>query len=635
MVHMDYLHLKATGERTDQIEDVWATTLVVVHVGTGLTCSTAVEKKGAQGVREGPDLPALPAGYVVQVVLTFLKRLCLDTVILQTDGEPAIKELANEIEKARTKPTRLRNTPAHSSQSNGAVESAIGHISGQARAMRAQVESAHGVVLTPNWCVWPWLIRHASWLMGRFSVRASGRTAYEEAFDSEWRGDLCVLGEVVLFREAASYTGDLVMGRRKRKADKGWAKGIWLGRAEETNEHVVGNELGVFLTRTVRRVPKGQRADGELLRSMRGVPWEPRQESKPGRPKKKPQKTATLLSSLPAERTPTKTVTTTTEDAAKLPPDSTTQAATSGPNVAFGIAPEKDQGMGAYHGTAASSTTTPRERPADEAFGPVVEARLKKSRIAAVTVDTEERFTVDEDPFPGLEEAFGEAYEYDVEEEKRDRQRVEEIRALEKFDSFEGVPRDEYNNHKILGTRFVDTDEKSRFVAKEFDTGPTDQFYAQATTMTTNRLVDVLATKRGHGRLIMDIHRAFLHLVEDELVLVEPPDIWKQEEIAAGRDGTQLWRTKKILYGGRKAPKAWLDFFGALLVEKAGLVQSRSAPQFFRDTQGDMLLELHMDDLHAEGPDNILDDLAEVVKETFQSSTRCSSEHVNEERLST
>ena len=28
----------------------------------------------------------------------------------------------------------------------------------------------------------------------KFSVRGSGRTAHEEAFDREWKGDLCVLG---------------------------------------------------------------------------------------------------------------------------------------------------------------------------------------------------------------------------------------------------------------------------------------------------------------------------------------------------------------------------------------------------------------------------------------------------------
>ena len=92
LVRMDYMFLKSTGESTTEIEEAWSTTLVVVHVGTGLACATAVEKKRAKGVEE-TLVAEQPAGFVVQVVLTFLKRFCSDTVILQTDGEPSIVEL--------------------------------------------------------------------------------------------------------------------------------------------------------------------------------------------------------------------------------------------------------------------------------------------------------------------------------------------------------------------------------------------------------------------------------------------------------------------------------------------------------------------------------------------------------------
>ena len=173
-------------------------------------------------------MPDQPVNFVVQVVLTFLKRLCLDTVILQTDGEPAIVELAEAVAKLRPK-TLTRKTPAHSSQSNGAVESRIGHLDGQVRTARAQLEMMHGVTISPNWCMWTWLTRHACWLASRFSVRASGRTAREEAFDSEWKGDLCIFGESVMLREAASTTGEMVGNRRRKKADLQWHRCIYLG----------------------------------------------------------------------------------------------------------------------------------------------------------------------------------------------------------------------------------------------------------------------------------------------------------------------------------------------------------------------------------------------------------------------
>ena len=182
-MQMDYMFPKSTGECTDKIEDAWSTTLVIVHVGTGFCVATAADRKGVRGVEE-TLAPELPVNFVVHVVLTFLKRLCLDTVILQTDGEPAIVELAEAVAKLRPK-TLARKTPAHSSQSNGAVESCIGHLAGQVRTMRSRIEVMHDVVISPNWCVWAWMARHAAWLASRFSVRASGRTAHEEAFDSE------------------------------------------------------------------------------------------------------------------------------------------------------------------------------------------------------------------------------------------------------------------------------------------------------------------------------------------------------------------------------------------------------------------------------------------------------------------
>ena len=233
--------MKASGERTYLEQEVESTAMATVHVGTGVSCLTSVEKKGADGV-PATDLPSFPFGFVMQVLLCFLRRLCLS----DTGAGRGISNL-------RQKPTRTRTTPTHSSHSDGAVESTIGHLTGQVRNLRVQVEMMHGSILHPNMCIWPWLTRHSSWLMNRFSVRVIGRTAHEEAFDSEWKGDLCVMAGTILFREAEMCTGALVIGRRRRKADVVWHRGSWLGRAEQANEHIVRTEIGVFLTRNVRR----------------------------------------------------------------------------------------------------------------------------------------------------------------------------------------------------------------------------------------------------------------------------------------------------------------------------------------------------------------------------------------------
>ena len=104
-------------------------------------------------------------------------------------------------------------------------------------------------------------------------MRNSGRTAHEKAFVCEWKGDLCIFGESVMFREAAGYTGQMVGNRVRKKADLQWRRGIYLGRAEQTNEHIVGSKGGIFMTRNVRRLPADQRRGPDGMRSMLGVPW--------------------------------------------------------------------------------------------------------------------------------------------------------------------------------------------------------------------------------------------------------------------------------------------------------------------------------------------------------------------------
>ena len=83
-----------------------------------------------------------------------------------------------------------------------------------------------------------------------------------------------------------------------------------------------------------------------------------------------------------------------------------------------------------------------------------------------------------------------------------------------------------------MSTRFVDTEEKSRFVSREFRDGEiTDDHFAPGTTSPTQRLVDYLAAKRGHAKLIADFSRAFLHVEEDELIYVK---LWLEDGVGEG-----------------------------------------------------------------------------------------------------
>ena len=57
--------------------------------------------------------------------------------------------------------------------------------------------------------------------------------------------------------------------------------GIWLGRAEDSDEHLVGTPRGVYRCRTVRRHVPDKQWDAELFLSIKGAPWDTAQGAVP------------------------------------------------------------------------------------------------------------------------------------------------------------------------------------------------------------------------------------------------------------------------------------------------------------------------------------------------------------------
>ena len=110
------------------------------------------------------------------------------------------------------------------------------------------------------------------------------------------------------------------------------------------------------------------------------------------------------------------------------------------------------------------------------------------------------------------------------------------------FDAFEVVPKLKPNGKTFLSTRFGDTEDKSRFVSREFNgKDGSVEFFAPATTNSTAKFIDFIAAKRGHARMIGDFSRAFLQIEEDEEVYVQPPDFWIKDR-ERRREKIQMWR---------------------------------------------------------------------------------------------
>ena len=169
---LDFMYMKSDGSLQDGPQEAWATTVGVCE-STGTPLAVTVDTKGASNT------------YMHEATVDWIDRtLRLRRITLHTDGEPAILSLVNFVKLRRKDDTILEQAPRYSSSSSGIVENMIKRIQGQCRARRSDLESRYRIVLGVDSITWPWLVRHAMWLMARYDVRASGRTSYQQLNDS-------------------------------------------------------------------------------------------------------------------------------------------------------------------------------------------------------------------------------------------------------------------------------------------------------------------------------------------------------------------------------------------------------------------------------------------------------------------
>ena len=115
-----------------------------------------------------------------------------------------------------------------------------------------------------------WMIRHCCWVFCRYHVRADGRTpSYEVLRNNSYRGGLACFGEIVWARVPGSR---LLSG----KYSVNWLELVWLGKTENTEEHLCGDEHGVRLFWTIRRQPESARWRREYVVKLSGDPFSPK-----------------------------------------------------------------------------------------------------------------------------------------------------------------------------------------------------------------------------------------------------------------------------------------------------------------------------------------------------------------------
>ena len=103
------------------------------------------------------------------------------------------------------------------------------------------------------------------------SIYQGGATPRQRARGYVYRGALCELGETVL----AKIPDEAVTGRQIGKFADRWKRGVWLGKTDSSDEHLVSVDGQVERYRTVRRLFDG-RWSGQELKALRATPRMPK-----------------------------------------------------------------------------------------------------------------------------------------------------------------------------------------------------------------------------------------------------------------------------------------------------------------------------------------------------------------------
>eukprot|EP00971_Amphidinium_carterae_P037490 737254-Amphidinium_carterae.1 len=589
-------------------------------------------------------------------MVDFLERLAHVRVILHGDGEPAIRSLFTQVQKRRAQPTETRYTPKFSGQSIGRLAALQGLLQGQARALKMDVEERSQTLLKVRHPLYAWCVRHAAWVMNRFRIMADGCTPFQHLHGVPFHGVLVRFAEAIMFMHAHK-EGQMTRHIRRAKAETLWQHGVMLGKTEKSEEFLVGTLQGLYKSRSVRRLC-AERQWNSMAEELKVVPWAPEWgQPMSGRIVRRmadvppfevesaePMGEQDVISRRVRARSPTPVKNVEGPGFMR----GSTRVRFEEPAIEAGGQPAEEGGQptqqmstetggepGSASGQLAGGSTGGAPVPSGGA--PVtaemeVEGRGVVRQGAELDGGDVKRYrtvgmlqTMDEDNSDDMEllefDLDAESMEdqnagpTDVEERNQARYKgfMLELQRLEDFKAFTAVARASTKGHRIISTRWVNKWKldngqwvfRARFVAKDFANYPTDEYFAPTTSSTTSRILDVYAVKKGHFHFELDASNAFLHTpcAEDEVIYIEPPDQWLQmhaESLKASVGLDCVWRMHKMINGLRRGPQAWLEWASRVLHD-LGFAQCLECPCFYQralNTKQQILLELHMDDVH-------------------------------------
>ena len=134
--------------------------------------------------------------------------------------------------------------------------------------MKEVIEDKAKTKLSATESITTWMIRHAAFLQTRFSVGKDGKTPFKRRHHKDYTSQLLPFGST----DDAKVRDEVT---EHSKFDSRFIPGIWLGRATESDEHIVGTALDVYAAKSVRAKNDQEIWNSGLIKSIEGTSWTP------------------------------------------------------------------------------------------------------------------------------------------------------------------------------------------------------------------------------------------------------------------------------------------------------------------------------------------------------------------------
>ena len=243
------------------INDKQATPIfTAIDVETGMAMAAMVQDRQQQ------------TKYLQQCLQNFLMecgrvQAALSSTILQSDRDDFLISLLRTVATTLGGQMSVRQSLAYSSQIQGAVERFHRTLAGQIRTLRTQLNNQYNTMIGTNHPIMPWILRHAAYLLNRYSVHKDGQTSYHRRWAKDHKSPLCEFGETINYMIPHLQTHPKLEAR--------FFIGLWLGRDTMTNEHIIGIPGKVIRARTIRRQTEPEKYNRQLMDTLNVFSWSP------------------------------------------------------------------------------------------------------------------------------------------------------------------------------------------------------------------------------------------------------------------------------------------------------------------------------------------------------------------------